>query len=153
MGLLTRWTTGTLGLAALLASALVAAQTRLGDLLDAGAQRLGAERFRKEIVQRTVLGPLEPGVTAEVVYSPQGTIEGAGAGGAFSYSAEWAVQVRGTWSVGDNDSICVTFVLDGPTIRANFRRRCQFWFSLNDRYFVSEATSDRAARLLPRTVR
>ena len=148
-----RSTTVTLGLATLVASTLATAQSRLGELLDAGAQRLTVERFQKEIVQRTLQGPLEPGVNVEVVYTSQGTVEGAGSGGAFSYSAEWAVQVRGTWSVGENDSICVTFVLDGPTIRASYRRRCQFWFSQGARYFVTESTSDRAARVLPRMVR
>lgn len=142
-----------LGVATVLASTVVSAQTRLGELLDAGAQRLTAERFRRDVVQRMLVGPLEPGVNVEIVYTPQGTIEGAGSGGAFSYSAEWAVQVRGAWSVGDGEAVCATFVLDGPTIRASYRRRCQFWYFLNDRYFVAESTTDRAARVLARSVR
>jgi hypothetical protein len=147
-----RWSV-TLALAAMLGSTLATAQTRLGDLLDAGARRVTADRFRQEIVQRSVQGPLEPGVNVEIVHTSRGTLEGAGSGGAFSYSAEWAVQVLGTWSVGDDDSICATVTLNGPTIRASYRRRCQFWFSLGERYFVAESTSDRAARVLARTVR
>ena len=143
----------TLAVAAMLASTLATAQSRLGELLDAGAKQVTADQFREEIVQRSVQGALEPGVNVEIVYTPQGTLEGVGAGGAFSYSAEWAVRVRGTWSAGDNDDICATVTLDGPTIRASYRRRCQFWFSLGDRYFVADSRSDRKARAIGRMVK
>jgi hypothetical protein len=150
MGLSAR---ATLGVGLLLASSFAAAQARLGDLLDAGAERVSAERFRQEVVQRALQGPLEPGVNVELVYTSAGTLEGAGSGGRFSYASEWSIQVRGTWVPGPNDTVCSTVVLDGPTIRASYPRRCQVWFKLGDRYFVADSDAERQARVLPRTLK
>ena len=72
-------------------------------------------------------------------------------GGAASFGAEWAADVRGTWKFGDNGTVCTSVVLDGPTIRANFPPRCQYWYRLRDRFYVAESDTDRRARVLPRS--
>jgi hypothetical protein len=142
-----------LGLCVLLASTQAIAQTRLGELLDAGAKRLSAEEFRQQIVQRPLQARLDSGMSAELLFASNGSLEGAGSGGPYSYAAEWAVQVRGTWAFGDDGTVCTTVMLEGPTIRANFPRRCRYWFRLGNRYYVADSASDRSARILSRTLR
>jgi hypothetical protein len=132
-----------------LVAATAGAQTRVGELLDAGGVRVSAEQFRRDVVQNVIAGPLEGGISAEVVFTGRGTLEGAGSTG--RSSAE-SMEVRGTWSFGQNDTVCVAVVLDGPTIRANYPRRCRAWFRLGDRYYTADS-SDRSARLLVRTVK
>ena len=66
------------GLALALTSSFVAAQSNLGELLDAGAARLSAAEFREQIVQRTIAGPTQAGGRIEVVYFANGTIQGLG---------------------------------------------------------------------------
>jgi hypothetical protein len=141
-----------LGFAVLSAGTHAFAQTRLGELLDAGAKPVSAEEFQKEVVQLPLYGPLDSGVNMEMVYTSSGALEGAGAPGRFGYVAE-TFQVRGTWKIGDKDAVCAALVLEGPTIRANYPPRCRFWFKLDDRYYVSDSASDRRARVLVRSVR
>jgi hypothetical protein len=131
----------------LLASALACAQTTLGDLVQSGAQRLSPQRFEEEVVQRTLRGRIDTGMLVEVLYASSGQLQGIGLAG----PAEWSVQVLGSWSTGDNGTICTRMTLDGPTIRAMLPRRCEFWFKLDDRYFVSSSDSDARARVAVRT--
>ena len=132
-----------------LAAAAVGAQTRVGELLDAGGVRISAEQFRRNVVQNVVAGPLDAGITAEIVFTGRGTLEGSGSTG--RSSAE-SMEVRGRWSFGQDDTVCVAIVLDGPTIRANYPSRCQAWYRLGDRYYAADSL-DRSARLLARTVK
>jgi hypothetical protein len=140
------------GLVVLLADMHAVAQTRLGELLDAGAKPLSAEEFQKEVVQRPLVGPLDSGSNVEILYTSRGAVEGAGSPGRFGYVSE-TFHVRGTWKIGERDTVCAALVLEGPTIRGNFPSRCQFWFRLGERYFVSDSDSDRRVRVLARTVR
>jgi hypothetical protein len=137
--------------ALLLATASADAQTTLGALVDAGGERLSPKQFREEVVQRQLNGPLASGFNLQFVYTSRGSLEGAGSGGAASFGAEWAADVRGTWKFGDNGTVCTSVVLDGPTIRANFPPRCQYWYRLRDRFYVAESDTDRRARVLPRS--
>jgi hypothetical protein len=149
---LTPATSVLLGLVVLLASRHAIAQARLGELLDAGAKPVSAEEFQKEVVQRPLQGPLDSGLNVEILYTERGALEGAGAPGRFGYVAE-TFHVRGTWKSGAKDTVCTALVLEGPTIRGNFPPRCQFWYKLGDRYYVSDSDSDRRVRVLVRTVR
>ena len=135
---------------AALVAATADAQTRLGELLEAGGKRVSTEEFRRDVVQQVVVGPLEAGIGAEIVFTARGTLEGTGSFGR-SAAAE-AMEVRGTWSFGQNGTVCVAVVLDGPTIRANYPSRCHAWYRLGERYYAADS-SDRGARLLARTVR
>jgi hypothetical protein len=132
----------------LLSAALVHAQTTLGDLTQAGAQRLSPQRFDEEVVQRTLRGRLDTGMLVEMLYATSGQLQGVGRAG----PAEWSVQVLGSWSAGDNGTICTRMTLDGPTIRAMLPRRCEYWFRLDERYFVSSSATDPRARVAVRTI-
>jgi hypothetical protein len=140
------------GLAVLSGGTHAFAQTRLGELLDAGAKPVSAEEFQREVVQQPLYGPLDSGVNVELVYTARGALEGAGAPGRFGYVDE-TFELRGTWKIGNRDAVCAAVVLEGPTIRANYPPRCRFWFRLGDRYYVSDSDSDRQARVLVRSVR
>jgi hypothetical protein len=130
------------------AASLAHAQTTLGDLLQAGAQRVTPQRFDEEVVQRTLRGRLDTGMLVEMMYAASGQLQGIG----LAAGAEWSVQVLGSWSAGDNGTICTRMTLDGPTIRAMFPRACQYWFKLDERYFVSNSESDQRARVTVRTL-
>ena len=67
-----------LGLALLLLAPLAAGQSNLGELLDTGAQKLSAEEFRRDIVQRPIVGPTPAGSTIELMYVANGSIVGMG---------------------------------------------------------------------------
>jgi hypothetical protein len=141
--------------AALVVAAVIApsgaiAQTTVGDILDDGAKRLSGEDFRQEVLQRPLQATLDPSITAEIVYTAKGSVEGAGSAGRARFGAEWSVDVRGGWTIDGDEKICTRIVLDGPTIRANYPPRCQYWFRHRDRFYVSPS-KDRHARVLPRT--
>lgn len=68
----------TSGLALLLSTPVAQGQTNLGELLDAGANRLSAEQFKREVVQRTIVGRTPSGAIIEIMYAANGTIDGLG---------------------------------------------------------------------------
>ena len=67
-----------LGLALLLWVTLAAGQNTLGELLDAGASRLSAEEFRRDLVGRSLTGPMSANTELELVYAGDGTVGGIG---------------------------------------------------------------------------
>ena len=52
-----------LGIALVLWTSLAGAQSNLGELLDAGARMLSPEEFKREVVQRSLVGPTPTGGT------------------------------------------------------------------------------------------
>jgi hypothetical protein len=136
-----------------IAPALVSAQLRsvtLGSVLDAGAKRVAAEEFRRELVGRPVFGLSATGSSdLEFVYVANGTIQGAftqryqGAGGLASGS------IAGAWKIDRSDRICTTMQIGSGFLP----ERCEYWFKLGDEYMLSTSDSDREARVAKRALK
>src|SRR5512144_3333213 len=82
----------------------VAAQSNLGQLLDAGGEKLSAEQFKRELVGRPMSGPTSTGQNLDVVYLINGEIRGTGTyavTGGFPQGS--AYDITGVWTVDAND--------------------------------------------------
>ena len=142
-------------MAMLLWAPLGAAQTNLGQLLDAGGKLLSLEEFRQELVQRVLVGPTPTGGSLEVVYTSGGTIQGKGTvpgGTGFLYNNS---PYDGNWTGGENQTVCATMNIRpaGGGGSVTLPRRCQFWFRIGERYYVSDSDTDRSAKVLVRTIK
>jgi len=141
-----------LGIALLLFAPLAVAQTKLGELLDAGAKPLSPEEFKQELVQRVLVGPTATGLNLEIMYTTSGTVQGLSVP---------AAQVNGEWTIDAVGRVCTAMRLIGPTFGVagggsqgtTLPARCQSWYRLADRYFLSDSDTDRQARVLVRTVK
>jgi hypothetical protein len=145
------------GLAFALLSSVAAAQSNLGELLDAGARRLSAEEFRAEVVQRTFVGPTATGGSLEVFYTTSGTIQGVGTHGIMTASpARLLAQVNGDWKIDDADRVCTALRITTPgggSPNVVLPSRCQYWFKLGDVYFLSDSDTDRRTKVLRRALK
>ena len=149
-----RWLgTLTITLGGLIAwSGCALARPSLGELLDAGATRVSAAEFRRDIVARMVRGPMETGLEMYVFYDEGGGVEGQSWPPRLGSSIAWSAEIVGTWRVDDDGRICKVISLSGATIRARFSERCRYWFKLNDRYYAADSIGDRDVELLRREV-
>jgi hypothetical protein len=131
------------------------AQSKLGEVLDAGATLLTVDEFKAQLVQRTLEGPTPTGGHIELMYVSNGTIQGTGASPLHPSSAPANMPYEGDWTSGENGTICSSFRYRsaGGGAAGNLPLRCQYWFKLGDRYFVSDSDYDRQARVLVRTVK
>jgi len=145
-----------LGLALLLLAPLAAGQSNLGELLDTGAQKLSAEEFRRDIVQRPIVGATPAGATIELMYLTNGSIVGMGSVQTANSQASINAPFSGQWTIDDAGRICASLQTAGAgtalTGAAVLPQRCQVWFKLGDTYFVSDSDSDRRAKVLRRTI-
>jgi hypothetical protein len=140
-----------LGFALLLCAPLAAAQSNLGELLDAGAKKLSVEEFKQEVVQRVIVGPTPSGGTMEVMYVSNGSIQGQVRG---IWGVAAMASINGEWTTDDNGRICTGFSVAGGSVSGmRLPSRCQFWFKYAEQYFFSDSDSDRHARVLSRTVK
>ena len=64
------------GLSLLLFAPFGVAQNSLGELLDGGATRVSGEEFKRDVVQRTLVGPTASGARLEFMYATSGAIQG-----------------------------------------------------------------------------
>ena len=140
--------------AALLWAAHAAAQSTLGELLDAGATKLSPEVFKEEVVQRMITGPTGSGGTVEVMYAKSGVIAGRGQAPAFQQSPILGSTIGGEWKINEEGKICASMrILQAAAGPAEFPHRCQYWYKLGEQYYLSESDSDRHARVLRRTLK
>ena len=131
------------------------AQTKLGEVLDAGGTLLSIEDFKQELMQRVLIGPTPAGGSLEIMYAANGAIQGSGT------PPQDRVTVRhspyeGEWTVGENGAVCATIRIKPPGGGGTafvLPRRCQFWFKLGERYYLSDSDSDRQAKVLVRTIK
>jgi hypothetical protein len=129
---------------------LAAGQRNLGDLLDAGGTRLTPQEFRQEVVHRTIVGPTAAGGSIEIMYVPNGRLQGMG-----TYQGTYAspaTSVNGDWTTDDSGRVCTAMQIHigggrGVTLPA----RCQYWYRHGSQYFFSDSDTDRSARVFPRT--
>ena len=146
-----------MGVALLLLAPLAAGQSNLGELLDTGAQKLSAEEFRRDIVQRSIVGPTPAGATIELMYVANGSIVGMGNVIAAAQSQITNTSFSGEWTIDDAGRICASMRTPGSGSTfggssAVLPPRCQTWFKLGDAYFISDSDSDRRAKVLRRTI-
>ena len=142
------------GLVLALSSSFVAAQSNLGELLDAGAARLSAAEFREQIVQRTIVGPTPSGSDLEIMYIQNGSIQGLGKGGTTPQLLLFNAPIAGDWTIDESERICTALRITPSTgFVTILPARCQFWFKLGDAYFLSDLDSDRRAKVLRRTLK
>jgi hypothetical protein len=144
-------TTLPLGLVMLLHGPLAAAQSTLGELLDAGARKLSAAQFKEELVQRAIVGPTEQGGSLEIMYATTGKV--AGTATPKSQTSTHFAPINGTWMMGDKDAICTTMTMGsslGNLGGMALPSRCQFWFKLGGQYFLADSDWDRSSAVLSR---
>ncbi len=143
-------------IALLLWTPIAVAQATLGTILDAGATKLSLDEFKSEIVQHTVFGPTVTGGTMEVMYASNGSIQGIGTPPSALRLTAMA-PISGQWNAGENGSICMSIRMGadggGQTSGFTFPPRCQVWFRLGEKYFLSDSDSDRDTVALVRTIR
>ena len=134
------------------------AQSTVGELLDAGARKLSVDEFKQELVQRVIVGPSPTRGTLEILYSGSGLVQGVGTPPGFSTVGRESL-VSGHWTIGENGTVCTSMRISGqpggnPTgMGGSLAPRCQFWFSLGDKYFLSDSDDDRSAKVLSRTIK
>ena len=141
-----------LGLALLLLASVAHGQTNLGDLLDAGANRLSAEQFKREVVQRTIVGPTPTGATIEIMYAANGTIHGLGPPAGRPQSLYAILPIAGEWTIDATGRICTAFQSSeqhGGSVPIK-PVSCQAWFKLREQFWLSDSDSDRSAKVFPR---
>ena len=140
-----------LGSAFLLFASFAAAQKNLGELLEAGGKKLSPEEFKEELVQRVIVGPTAAGGTLELMYTDKGTVQGRGTSPL--YPGINTAQFIGEWKVDDSGRVCTSIAGTGSLAAVGLPFRCQFWFKLKEQYFLSDSDTDRAMRVLQRTVK
>jgi hypothetical protein len=141
-------------------ASLVVAQSTVGELLDAGARILTVDEFKQEVVQRAIVGPSQARGTLEVVYTAGGVVQGtASAPGTPTLARD--VNILGQWTIGEGNRVCTSMRMFSQTGTGGsvsgmwgfFPARCQFWFKLGDKYFLSDSDDDRSAKVLSRTIK
>ena len=141
-----------LGLALWLWVPFAVAQNNLGELLDAGARKLSAEEFKKELVQHTIVGTTPAGTRIELMYASSGVIQGrSDAGGAAVNvpTMSFITPIDGVWNIDESGRICASMVIG----RNLLPLRCQSWFKYKEDYFVADSDSDRYVKVLRRSVK
>ena len=131
------------------------AQSDLGQVLDAGGKLLTLEEFKQELVQQVLIGPTPTGGSLEIIYTSSGRIQGIGSPPATrSPILRWS-PYDGTWTGGENETVCSTLLVGGQaqTYQLTLPRRCQFWFKVGARYYLSDSDTDRSAKVLVRTIK
>jgi hypothetical protein len=146
-----------LGLVFLLWAPLVVAQNNLGELLDAGAAKVSVDEFREAVIQRVLVGPSPAGGSFELIYTDSGLVQGSGNAPQATFRFVQVAQINGQWTVDDNGRICTSlrFTSEGGGAIGGLYLppRCQIWFKLGDKYFISDSDSDRSAKVLSRTLK
>jgi len=135
------------------------AQNNLGELLDAGGKKLSAQEFQEQLVQRMLVGPTAAGLNIEMIYTGQGSV----AGGGTAPGGIGRTSLGGQWRIDGSGKICTSMKVGGPLASGApvgsglegvvLPERCQSWYKLGERYFLSDSDIDRAARVLPRTLK
>jgi hypothetical protein len=132
-------------------STATAAQTNVGELLDAGAKPLSAAEFREQIAQHIVSGALRSGTDMEIMYARSGVLIGE----AWNRGDYRRLNIGGEWKIDDKDRVCASINFGGGGYTGQIRLPvgCEFWFKLGDKYFVADSDYDRDAKAVVRTLK
>jgi hypothetical protein len=119
------------------------AQHTLGELLDAGGNRLTKAEVIDAVSGATITVPTKNGGERSVNYGPDGTIGGSGRmlkGSPYSLSGTWNVKDTGEW--------CTELRTPNQP-----QSRCAFLFKKVNEYYLSDSDSDRSALVHKRTIK
>jgi hypothetical protein len=127
-------------------------------LLDAGATRVSAEEFRREVMQRFLVGPLEMRGSAELMYAENGRVYGSGVGVIVDPKIVVPPStIYGEWGIDDRQRVCaamnIASVPGQGFATIILPKRCQFWFKHGDKYYLVDSDSDRSAAVVMRTLK
>jgi Ni/Co efflux regulator RcnB len=126
----------------------------LGELLDAGAKRLTGDEFKRDVIQRTIVGLTATGHRFEIMFAANGSVSGSGVSPRDPPQAPKADNpISGEWRVGEAERICTNLRLISNTGAVVLPAECQSWFKLGGDYFVANSDSDRSTKVLLRSVR
>jgi hypothetical protein len=128
----------------------VAKPSNLGELLDAGAKRLSADEFKRDVVQRTLAGFWSSGSGIEMMYAANGSIQGLAQP---SPQYAWNSTVSGEWSIGEAEKVCTAMQMIAGTGKVSVLSSCQIWFKLGDDYFIADSDTNRRAPVLRRSIK
>lgn len=120
------------------------AQENLGDLLDAGAKRLGAAEMQSMLVGANVTGPGMKNTSTDINFLPDGTVKG------YIYGGGRGMPITGTYRITDDGKLCVHYEFKAvfPPYDA-----CVNYFSLNSTLYLTYSDTDRNSEIMKRTVK
>jgi hypothetical protein len=119
-----------------------AAQSTLGELVDAGGKQMTKAEVMATVTGATISGPTKVGGEGRYDYGADGSMIGAGKnpqGRPYSLSGKWYVDDSGKW--------CADFRTPGGPGSS-----CAYLFKKGDQYYVSDSDSDRSTPVLKRTI-
>jgi uncharacterized protein DUF995 len=136
-----------LALAAIL-SASVAAQSTVGEVLDAGGKKLNKDELVKLIAGANVSGQTQGGGQFQTEYKADGTFTGT-----MQSQQMKGVARFGTWTVDDAGSFCTEITSSRGASGARQDKSCGYYYKIGDKYFVGFDSEDRGTRVLERAVK
>ncbi len=81
-----------------------------------------------------------------MMYVSNGSIVGSGRHPLFSYNL---TAIAGEWKLDEAGRACSSMRIGGLRLP----ERCQHWYKLGDKYYVSDSDLDRSAKVLSRTIK
>jgi hypothetical protein len=136
---------------AALGSGAAMAQSTLGELLDAKAEKLGKDEVQATIVGATVSGPIPGGMNIEAEYKADGTYAGSYQNPSGGQGGGRAGGFFGKWTLGDDGKFCT----EGTGGSGKAIGSCAFFFRLDGQLYIAYGSSaaNRAAVAYKRSVK
>ena len=127
------------------------AQSTLGDLLDAKAEKLNKEDVQTMIVGATMSGPIPGGMNIDAEYKADGTYAGSYQNPSGGQGGGRAGGFFGKWTLGDDGKFCTEGV--GGSGKAT--GSCAYFFRLDGQLYIAYGASaaNRAAVAYKRSVK
>jgi hypothetical protein len=135
---------------AALGSSAAMAQSTLGDLLDAKAEKLSKEEVQATIVGATVSGPIPGGMNTEAEYKADGTYTGTYQNPMGGQGGARAGGFFGKWTLGDDGKLCT----EGTSGSGKATGSCAFYYRLDGQLYIAYGSAaNRAAVAYKRSVK
>jgi hypothetical protein len=126
------------------------AQSTLGDLLDAKAEKLSKEEVQAAIVGATVSGPIPGGMITEAEYKADGTYSGSYQNPMGGQGGARAGGFFGKWTLSDDGKLCT----EGTGGSGKATGSCAFYFRLDGQLYIAYGSAaNRAAVAYKRNVK
>ena len=136
---------------AALGSGAAMAQSTVGDLLDAKAEKLSKEEAQATFVGATVSGPIPGGMNIDVEYKADGTYAGSYQNPSGGQGGGRAGGFFGKWTLGDDGKFCT----EGTGGQGKAIGSCAYFFRLDGQLYIAYGLSaaNRAAIAYKRSVK
>jgi len=126
------------------------AQSTLGELLDAKAEKLSKEEVQTTIIGATVSGPIQGGLITEVQYKTDGTYSGTYQNPMGGQGGVRAGGYFGKWILNDDGKLCT----EGTSGSGKATASCAFYFRLDGQLYIAYGSAaNRAAVAFKRSVK